>query len=131
VVGAPEFPLRFLPASAPKGQHDRHNNQPARANRRRIMKMGINRKAKHTNGILESKEELNGHFVMVERNLPCMKETQKRARQLAAESPGTTYVPCRIYPGLKARSITTIKFVNPTDYKEQQTGKAGEEEAAI
>lgn len=101
--------------------------------------MSIKRRAKHINVVLERQYEPDGPLVVVARDLESMEATEKKAKELAIQSPGTTYIPCRLYPGIKAQLRRTVRFVDPnsnpgpgTDADEPQILiKGGKEEDAI
>jgi hypothetical protein len=82
-----------------------------------------NRKARHTNAVLALQDQTNGHLVIVARDLEYLEDTERKARQLAIENLGTTYIPCRLYPGLCARAKTTLKFVDPDNHPGPENGE--------
>lgn len=75
--------------------------------------MGSIKKSRHITVVFERQGDSSDHLVVVTRDLASLDEAEKKAKQLAAERPGTTYVPGRLYRGIVAEATTVVKFVNP------------------
>ena len=89
--------------------------------------MGNIKKSRHISVVFE--RQADDHLVVVARDLASLDEARKRAKQFAAEKPGTTYVPGRTYPPVKAHATTVVRFVDPDKCGKQQPDEGAEQEA--
>lgn len=89
--------------------------------------MGIQHKSQHVTVVFERQGDSSDHLVVVARDLASNEDAVKLARKLAAEKPGTTYIPGRLYKGIQAQVKTAVKFVDPDECEAQQPDGAGKE----